>query len=82
MEGVGIVTPRHLSRRLVQARAAAQGITVQAVEAQMAAGNSIQHLVDASEVANVVAFLRSPKSRAINGDAIAVGGGAPRVIHH
>ena len=67
---------------LVQARAAALGITVQEVEAQMAAGNSIQHLVDASEVANVVAFLCSPKSRAINGDAIAVGGGAPRVIHY
>jgi NAD(P)-dependent dehydrogenase (short-subunit alcohol dehydrogenase family) len=67
---------------LVQARAAAQGLTVDEVEAQMAAGNSIRHLVDASEVANVVAFLCSPKSRAINGDAIAVGGGAPHVIHY
>ena len=67
---------------LVQARAAALGITAQEVEAQMAAGNSIQHLVDASGVANVVAFLCSPKSRAINGDAIAVGGGAPRAIHY
>lgn len=67
---------------LVQARAAAQGLTVDEVEAQMAAGNSIHHLVDASEVANVVAFLCSPKSRAINGDAIAVGGGAPHVIHY
>ena len=54
----------------------------QTVEAQMAAGNSIQHLVDASEVAYVVVFLCSPKSRAINGDAIAVGGGAPRTIHY
>ena len=67
---------------LVQARAAAQGITAQEVEAQMAAGNSINHLVDASEVANVVAFLCSPKSRAINGDVIAAGGGAPRSIHY
>jgi len=33
-------------------------------------------------VANVVAFLASPKSIAINGDAIAVGGGAPRSIHY
>jgi len=66
---------------LVAARAAAQGIAESAVEAQMAAGNSIQHLVDASEVAHVVAFLCSPKSRAINGDAIAAGGGAPRAIH-
>ncbi len=66
---------------LVAARAAAQGLTVQQVEAQMAAGNSIHHLVDASEVANVVAFLCSPKSRAINGDVIAAGGGAPRALH-
>jgi enoyl-[acyl-carrier-protein] reductase (NADH) len=48
----------------------------------MAAGNSIQHLVDAEEVAFVVAFLCSPRSRAINGDAIAAGGGAPRSIHY
>jgi NAD(P)-dependent dehydrogenase (short-subunit alcohol dehydrogenase family) len=67
---------------LVAARAAAQGIAPEAVEAQMAAANSIGHLVDAAEVAHVVAFLCSPKSRAINGDAIAVGGGAPRSIHY
>ena len=67
---------------LVQARAAAQGISTQEVEAQMAAGNSINHLLDASEVAQVVAFLCSPKSRAINGDVIAAGGGAPRSIHY
>ena len=67
---------------MVQARAAAQGIPAAEVEAQMAAGNSIHHLVDASEVANVVVFLCSPKSRAINGDVIAVGGGAPRSIHY
>jgi NAD(P)-dependent dehydrogenase (short-subunit alcohol dehydrogenase family) len=67
---------------LVAARAAAQGISEPAVEQQMAGGNSIQHLVDASEVAFVVAFLCSPKSRAINGDAIAAGGGAPRTIHY
>lgn len=67
---------------LIAARAAAQGLSPQAVEEQMAAGNSINHLVDASEVADVVAFLCSPRSRAINGDAIAVGGGAPRTIHY
>jgi NAD(P)-dependent dehydrogenase (short-subunit alcohol dehydrogenase family) len=67
---------------LIAARAAAQGLSEPAVEAQMAAGNSIRHLVDASEVAHVVAFLCSPKSRAINGDAIAAGGGAPKTIHY
>jgi hypothetical protein len=29
-----------------------------------------------------VVFLCSPKSVAINGDAIAAGGGAPRAIHY
>lgn len=67
---------------LVAARAAAQGVAPQAVEQQMAAGNSIRHLVDAREVADVVAFLCSPRSRAINGDVIAAGGGAPRGIHY
>ena len=67
---------------LVAARAAAQGVPPEAVEAQMAAANSIGQIVDASEVAHVVAFLCSPKSRAITGDAIAVGGGAPRSIHY
>ena len=67
---------------LVAARAAAQGVPPEAIEQQMAAGNSIQHLVDASEVADVVAFLCSPRSRAIHGDAIAAGGGAPRAIHY
>jgi NAD(P)-dependent dehydrogenase (short-subunit alcohol dehydrogenase family) len=67
---------------LVAARAAARGVSEQVVEDEMAAGNSIRRVVDAGEVANVVAFLCSPKSRAINGDAIPVGGGAPRSIHY
>jgi NAD(P)-dependent dehydrogenase (short-subunit alcohol dehydrogenase family) len=67
---------------LVAARAAAKGISAQAVEAQMAAGNSINHFIDASEVAHVVTFLCSPKSRAINGDVIVAGGGARGTIHY
>ena len=67
---------------LVHARAAAQGTSEEAIERQMAEGNSIRHLVDAREVADVVVFLCSPKSVAINGDAIAAGGGAPRAIHY
>ena len=67
---------------LVEARAAAAGVPAAQLEAQMAAGNSIQQLVDAAEVADVVVFLCSPRSRAINGDAIAAGGGAPKAIHY
>ena len=67
---------------LLAARAAATGVPAAELEAQMAAGNAIRHLVDASEVADVVAFLCSPRSRAINGDAIAAGGGVPKAIHY
>ncbi len=67
---------------LVAARAAAQGLSEGQIERQMAQGNSIQHLVDASEVADVVVFLCSPRSVAITGDVIAAGGGLPRVIHY
>ena len=67
---------------LVEAQARAQGISADLVLQRMAEGNSIRHLVDAAEVANVVAFLASPKSIAINGEAVAAGGGAPRSIHY
>jgi NAD(P)-dependent dehydrogenase (short-subunit alcohol dehydrogenase family) len=43
---------------------------------------SIGRLVTAAEVADVIAFLCSPRSVAINGDAIGVGGGARGAIHY
>jgi NAD(P)-dependent dehydrogenase (short-subunit alcohol dehydrogenase family) len=67
---------------VVAARAEAQGLTTEDVLKQLADGNSIRHLVDATEVAWVVTFLCSPKSIAINGDVIAAGGGALRAIHY
>ena len=67
---------------LVEARAKAQGVSAQSVLQQMAEGNSIRRLVDAKEVADVIVFLASPKSVAINGESIAAGGGAPRSIHY
>jgi NAD(P)-dependent dehydrogenase (short-subunit alcohol dehydrogenase family) len=50
--------------------------------AARAGGNVIGRVVDADEVAYVVAFLASPKSVAITGDAIACGGGAKGAIHY
>jgi NAD(P)-dependent dehydrogenase (short-subunit alcohol dehydrogenase family) len=41
----------------------------------LAANVSIGRIVDAEEVAWVVAFLASPRSVAVNGDTVAVGGG-------
>ncbi|HUZ20815.1 MAG TPA: SDR family oxidoreductase [Acidimicrobiales bacterium] len=51
-------------------------------EREAAAGsNYLGRMVDAEEVAWVVAFLCSPRSVAIDGDTIAVGGGSPGVIY-
>lgn len=63
-------------------RAAAQGVTPAEVERQMAEGNSVKRLMDASDIAAVVAFLASPLSVALTGDTIAAGGGSPRAIYY
>jgi NAD(P)-dependent dehydrogenase (short-subunit alcohol dehydrogenase family) len=63
-------------------RAARAGVSVAEVERRIAAAVSIRRIVTAEEVAAVVTFLASPKSVAINGDAIAVGGGAVGAVYY
>jgi NAD(P)-dependent dehydrogenase (short-subunit alcohol dehydrogenase family) len=63
-------------------RAQRAGVDVDEAERQAAAGVSIGRLVTADEVAAVVTFLASPKSVAVNGDAISVGGGASGPIYY
>jgi NAD(P)-dependent dehydrogenase (short-subunit alcohol dehydrogenase family) len=67
---------------LLSHRAEEKGVTPQDIEAGMSAGISIGRMVTAAEVASVVAFLASPRSVAINGDAVAVGGGTRGPIHY
>jgi len=67
---------------MLAARAKAAGVSQEDIEAGLAAGVSIGRIVDAAEVADVVAFLASPRSVAINGDAVAVGGGAKGPIYY
>ncbi len=67
---------------MVQASAAAQGINEEDAMVGMASGVSIGRLVTAAEVADVVTFLASPRSVAINGDAVVAGGGARGAIHY
>ena len=62
--------------------ARAQGISEDEAEARMAALNSSRRLITSENIADVVAFLASPKSVAINGDTIAAGGGVGRAIHY
>lgn len=56
--------------------------TTKEAERDLAAGVSIGRIVDAKEVAWVVAFLASPKSVSINGDAIPIGGGSVGSIYY
>lgn len=67
---------------LVAARAALAGVAPEEIERRLAANVTIGRLVDMAEVADVVAFLASPRSVAINGDAIACGGGVTGPIHY
>lgn len=67
---------------VIAARAASSGKSAAEVEAGMAANVTIGRLVDAAEIADIVAFLASPRSVAINGDAIACGGGIRGAIHY
>jgi NAD(P)-dependent dehydrogenase (short-subunit alcohol dehydrogenase family) len=64
------------------AYASARGITETAARMMLAKDISIGRPVTAAELANVVTFLASPRSVAINGDAIAAGGGARGPIHY
>lgn len=63
-------------------RAAKAGISAQEVESRIASTVAIGRIVDAAEVADVVAFLASPRSVAISGESIAVGGGFKGPIHY
>ncbi len=58
------------------------GVTPEEAERRMAAGNSVRRIIDARDIAYVVAMLASPRCVAVNGDAIAAGGGAPGAIHY
>jgi len=63
-------------------QAADAGKSVAEMEAILSAGISTRRVVDAAEIADVVAFLASPRSVAISGDALAAAGGVKGPIHY
>lgn len=75
-------TRTEATSRVMQERASRAGTTVAEAEAAAGAQISIGRIVDASEVADVVAFLCSPRSVAITGDSIACGGGQLGTIYY
>jgi NAD(P)-dependent dehydrogenase (short-subunit alcohol dehydrogenase family) len=70
-------TPGVISRR-----AREEGISEEEVERRMSRANPLGRIIDAREIAYVVAFLASPRAVAINGDVIAAGGGAGHAIYY
>jgi NAD(P)-dependent dehydrogenase (short-subunit alcohol dehydrogenase family) len=76
----GLTRTEGLTARLT-AEAASRATTVAELESRMS-HNTIGRLVDASELANVIAFLASPLSLPITGDAIAAGGGVPGPVYY
>jgi NAD(P)-dependent dehydrogenase (short-subunit alcohol dehydrogenase family) len=62
--------------------ARARGTTPEEVERAIAGGVSIGRMVTAEEVADVIVFLASPRSVAMNGDPVIAGGGVRGPIHY
>jgi NAD(P)-dependent dehydrogenase (short-subunit alcohol dehydrogenase family) len=67
---------------MLAARAERDGVPAEEVARRLAGATSIGRLVTGEEVADVVAFLASPRSVAIAGDAVAAGGGSRGTIHY
>ena len=63
------LTSTEATSETIKRRANQENLTTDVVESSMSKGNSIFKLIDAREVAYVVAFLASPKSISITGDA-------------
>jgi NAD(P)-dependent dehydrogenase (short-subunit alcohol dehydrogenase family) len=75
------VTRTEKTADVIAARAQRQGVSPAEAEKSMV-NNLVGQWIDARDIAHVVTFLASPKSVAINGDAIPAGGGAPHSIYY
>ena len=67
---------------LIAERALNENSSPEEIKKRLDQANSIRRIVDASEVAYVVAFLASPKSIAITGDVVAAGGGVRGAVRY
>ncbi len=70
-------TRTEYSRGLWAASAERQGISIEEAERQAGERALMRRVIDATEIAYVVAFLASPRASAISGEVIGVGGGEP-----
>jgi NAD(P)-dependent dehydrogenase (short-subunit alcohol dehydrogenase family) len=75
-------TRTEASPRTIARNAEVQGVSEEEIVSGMKAANPLGRIIDAREVAYVVAFLASPKSVAVNGDIITAGGGQGKSIYY
>jgi NAD(P)-dependent dehydrogenase (short-subunit alcohol dehydrogenase family) len=75
------ITRTEATPGVLERLASAGGISVEEAERSLVR-NAIGRLVEADEVAAVVVFLASPRSVAIQGDAVVCGGGYPEAIYY
>ncbi len=62
--------------------AKAEGLSQEEAKRKQFAPNLLGRVIETREIADVVAFLASPRSVAVNGDVIGVGGGVARSIYY
>ena len=67
---------------VTEQQAASRGETLAAARQRLAEQNAVRRIIEAKDIATIVAFLASPLSVAITGDSIAAGGGVGRAIHY
>jgi len=76
------MTMTERTENLLERMAAATGEDALAVKKRLDNATSIGRMVTSAEVADVITFLCSPRSIAVTGDSIPVGGGQRGVIHY
>jgi NAD(P)-dependent dehydrogenase (short-subunit alcohol dehydrogenase family) len=74
------ITEASIERYTEQAKS--EGRSIEAIMDEAAQKTLLRHLVTADDIANAAAFLCSPLSVGITGEAIAVNGGQSTEVHH
>ena len=78
---VNVVHPGLTRTELTRKQAEEQGLSVEEYEKRAGQGITIGRIVDASEIAYLVAFLCSPKAEVLTGESIAAGGGVGDAVY-
>jgi enoyl-[acyl-carrier-protein] reductase (NADH) len=82
MRNIAVAALTESTKARLAERATRQGIALKDIERTDAASNALNRSIDVNEVADVIPFLYSALSRAINGDDVVVPSAVPGPIHY